>query len=219
MAYLFCVSAGYLVGMINPSYILGKCHGVDVRCEGSGNAGASNALILFGKVRGFLCAMFDIVKAVFAVRFTSGLFPGLVYVFPLTAAACILGHIFPFYLKFKGGKGLACLGGVILAFDWRVFLILLAFETTVAFSTQYLCFVPMSASVAFSVIYGVMRQDLIGGLILLGVAIVICFKHKENVMRIRRGMELRLCYLWNRDGEEARLKANLNEKRRKKAKR
>ena len=219
MAYLFCVSAGYLVGMINPSYFLGKRHGVDVRCEGSGNAGASNALILFGKVRGFLCAMFDIVKAVFSVRFTSGLFPGLVYAFPLTAAACILGHIFPFYLKFKGGKGLACLGGVILAFDWRVFLILLAFEAAVAFSTQYLCFVPMSASVAFSVIYGVMRQDLIGGLILLGVAIVICFKHKENVMRIRRGMELRLCYLWNRDGEEARLKANLNEKQRKKAKR
>jgi glycerol-3-phosphate acyltransferase PlsY len=219
MKYLFCIISGYLVGMINPSYILGKRHGVDVRREGSGNAGASNALILFGKVRGFLCAVFDIAKAVLVVRFTSGIFPGLAYAFPVTAAACILGHIFPFYLKFKGGKGLACLGGVILAFDWRVFLVLLAVEAVIAFSTQYICFVPMTASVVFSAVYGVMRQDLIGALIMLGVALVICWKHKENVKRIRQGIELRLRYLWNRNGEVARLKANLNDEQTKKAKR
>ena len=122
-------------------------------------------------------------------------------------------------MKFKGGKGLACLGGVILAFDWRVFLVLLAVEAVIAFSTQYICFVPMTASVVFSAVYGVMRQDLIGALIMLGVALVICWKHKENVKRIRQGIELRLSYLWNRDGEEARLKANLNDEQTKKAKR
>ena len=219
MSYLFCISVGYLVGMINPSYILGRWHGVDVRCEGSGNAGASNALILFGKLRGFVCAVFDIAKAVLVVRFTGGIFPGLTYVFPVTAAACILGHIFPFYLKFKGGKGLACLGGVILAFDWRVFFILLLFEAVVVFSTQYLCFVSMTASLAFSAIYGVMRQDLLGALILFCVAVIICFKHRENVDRIRQGTELRLRYLWNRDGEEERLKANLLDEQKKRAKR
>ena len=219
MAYLFCVSAGYLVGMINPSYLLGKYHGVDVRREGSGNAGASNAVILFGRGRGVLCAGFDIAKAVLAIRFTGALFPGLTYAFPVTAAACILGHIFPFYLNFKGGKGLACLGGVILAFDRRVFLVLLAVEIVVVLSTQYGCFMPMTASVAFPVVYGIMRRDVMGALILLGVAIIICFKHRENLRRIRHGTEIRLRYLWDRDGEEARLRANLNREQRKKAKR
>ncbi|MBR5615598.1 MAG: glycerol-3-phosphate acyltransferase, partial [Clostridia bacterium] len=69
VAYLFCITAGYLIGMINPSYLLGKYHGVDVRREGSGNAGASNAVILFGRGRGVLCAGFDIAKAVLAIRF------------------------------------------------------------------------------------------------------------------------------------------------------
>ena len=106
-----------------------------------------------------------------------------------------------------------------MAFDRRVFLVLLAVEIVVVLSTQYGCFMPMTASVAFPVVYGIMRRDVMGALILLGVAIIICFKHRENLRRIRHGTEIRLRYLWDRDGEEARLRANLNREQRKKAKR
>ena len=97
---------GYLIGTINPSYIIAKLCGFDIREKGSKNAGASNALILFGKITGIGCALFDIAKATLIVWLCETLFPELAYSFAVTGVACILGHVFPFYMKFKGGKGL-----------------------------------------------------------------------------------------------------------------
>ena len=208
MEYLACVSIGYLIGAFNPAYILSKLRGFDIRQRGSGNAGASNVVIVFGKLAGLICALLDIAKACLAVWLTGFLFPMATHSFVATGASCILGHIFPFYMKFRGGKGLACLGGVILMYDWQVFLILLASEAVILLVSRYLCFVPMSASVAFSVIYGVMRKDVIGAVILLAVAVVIIFKHKENLKRISTGTEARISYLWNKDKEISRLKKN-----------
>ena len=206
MKYILCVLIGYLIGAINPSYIIGKIRGVDIRQKGSKNAGASNALILFGKVLGIGCALFDIAKATFAIWLCGKLFPELTYSFAITGVACILGHVFPFYMKFRGGKGLACLGGTILAFDWRVFLILLAVEIVIVLLGKYICFVPMTASVIFSVVYGVMRKDILGALLFFGASVIICLKHIENVKRILAGKELRISYLWNRSKEAERLK-------------
>ncbi|MBQ8408514.1 MAG: glycerol-3-phosphate acyltransferase [Clostridia bacterium] len=208
MEYLGCVSIGYLIGAFNPAYILSKLKGFDIRQRGSGNAGASNALIVFGKLVGVICALLDIAKTCLAIWLTGAIFPGLPFSFVLTGSSCILGHIFPFYMRFRGGKGLACLGGMILMFDWRVFLIMLAVEAVIVLVTGYLCFVPMSASVIFSVTYGIMRRDLIGAAILLAVAAVILFRHKENIKRIRAGIEARFSYLWNKEKEIERLKKN-----------
>jgi glycerol-3-phosphate acyltransferase PlsY len=166
MKYVLCLLIGYLIGTINPSYIIAKLRGFDIREKGSKNAGASNALILFGKVRGVGCALFDIAKATFAIWLCGRLFPELVYSFAVTGIACILGHVFPFYMKFRGGKGLSCFGGMILAFDWRVFLILLAVEILVAIVTDYICFVPLSAAAVFPIVYGVMRRDVWGACVL-----------------------------------------------------
>jgi len=207
MKYLFCILIGYLIGTINPSYIIAKIRGFDIREKGSKNAGASNALILFGKVLGVACALFDIAKATFAIWLCGKLFPELTYSFAVTGVASILGHIFPFYMKFKGGKGLACLGGMILAFDWRVFLIMLACEIVVALVTNYICFVPLTASVIFPIVYGIMRKDLIGALILCLMIPVMIFKHKENLVRIKKGTEMPFNFLWNK--EKALEKMNL----------
>jgi glycerol-3-phosphate acyltransferase PlsY len=208
MAYLFCVSAGYLVGMINPSYILGKCYGVDVRCEGSGNAGASNALMVMGKMVGVLCALFDIAKATLCVHLMQWLFGTKALIFAVTSVACVLGHIYPIYMKFRGGKGLACLGGVILAFDWRIFLIMLAAELVLVLLVDYICFVPITASVIFPLVYGLMRGDLAGALILCVLPIVVFVKHLENIRRIKAGSELHFSYLWKKDAEIARIQAD-----------
>ena len=106
---------------------------------------------------------------------------------------------------------MACLGGMILQFDWRIFLIMLAGEFVVAVVTKYICFVPMSASVIFSVLYGWMRSDWIGEVILLAVSCVILWKHRENIRRIREGTEARFSMLWNREREEERLREKYNE--------
>lgn len=204
MAYLLSALLGYGLGCINPAYVLARLKGFDIRERGSKNAGASNVIITLGKARGFLCASFDIGKAAFAVWLTGVLFES--DTFAITAATCIMGHIFPFYMGFRGGKGLACLAGVFLAYDLRVFAAMLALEILLALITKYICFIPITASIALPIIYGFMRQDPLGALLLVGIAVVICRKHAVNIRRIQQGTELRLTYLWNRDKELRRLK-------------
>ena len=208
MKYILCILIGYLIGAINPSYIIGKIRGVDIRQKGSKNAGASNALILFGKVLGIGCALFDIAKATFAIWLCGKLFPELTYSFAVTGVACILGHVFPFYMKFRGGKGLACLGGMILAFDWRVFLIMLAAEIVVAIATDYICFVPLTASALFPIVYGIMCRDVWGALIITLIFPLMLYKHKENLKRIKQKTEMPFSFLWNK--EKALEKTNIS---------
>lgn len=209
MKYLFCVLFGYFIGSINPSYILARIRGFDIREKGSKNAGASNALILFGKLIGVGCAVFDIAKACFSIWLCGKLFTELTYGFSVAGVSCILGHVFPFYMHFRGGKGLACLGGMILSFDWRVFLIMLAAEIVVVIVTDYLCFVPMTASIAMPFVYGCMRNDIGGALIIALIIPVMFYKHKENLARIRNKMEMPFSYLWNK--EKALAKTNITE--------
>ena len=208
MKYVLCILIGYLIGAINPSYIIGKIRGIDIRQKGSKNAGASNALILFGKVLGIGCALFDIAKATFAIWLCGKLFPELTYSFAVTGVACILGHVFPFYMDFKGGKGLVCLGGMILAFDCRVFLIMLAAEIIVAIVTDYICFVPLTASAVFPIVYGIMRQDARGALIIWLILPLMIYKHKENLKRIKQKTEMPFSFLWNKD--KALAKTNIS---------
>ena len=206
---LICIITGYLVGTINPAYIIGKAKGFDIRKKGSMNAGASNALIMFGKLVGFLCAAFDIAKASLVVSLTSMfLFPDFELAFSITAVAVILGHMFPFYMKFKGGKGLASLGGVILIYNWKYFLILLSVEIVLVLITDYICFVPISASVIFPISYGIMEKSIIGAVILLIVTVAIMYKHTENLVRIHNKSELHFSYLWNKDKELQRMTDN-----------
>ncbi|MBQ8799927.1 MAG: glycerol-3-phosphate acyltransferase [Lachnospiraceae bacterium] len=203
-----CLLIGYLVGAFSPSYIIGVMNGFDIRKRGSGNAGASNVILLKGKKIGAFCALLDIGKACLALWITGKLFPNFAYAFPITGASCILGHIFPFYMKFRGGKGLACLGGVVLMTDVRLFLIMISIELVVVLIVNYLCVVPMSASVAYALIYGAMNEQVLSAIIFLVVAVVICFKHTDNLKRIKNGTEVHFSYLWNKDEEIARIKAN-----------
>ena len=208
MPAISCILLGYLIGCINPAYIVGKRKGFDIRKRGSGNAGASNAVIVMGKKAGVLSALFDIFKAVLVVSLATKLFADLVYAKILAGVSCIVGHIFPAFMGFRGGKGLACLGGLILAYDWKIFLIMLLAELLIAFAVDYICVVPITASFAFPVIYAVQSKEPIGTFILLSCAVVILFKHMENLQRIRNGSEAHFSFLWKRDEEIARLTEN-----------
>ena len=207
--YIFvCLVIGYAVGMINPSYIIAKIKGFDIRKKGSGNAGGSNALITMGKAVGVACILFDIAKSYAAVKLACAIFPEGRLAFACAAVGTVYGHIFPPYMGFKGGKGLACLGGSVLAFDPIVFLIMLGAEVIVVFATNYICFVPVTASVAFPVVYGIMTGDLAGALVLCLITAAIFFRHRENFVRIRKGTEMRFSYLWKKDEEQDRVVGN-----------
>ncbi len=205
MDFLYCIFIGYFIGAISPSYIMSKMRGFDIRDKGSHNAGASNVVLVLGKAMGALCALIDISKAFFAVWLAQTLMPDFALAFTITGVACTLGHIFPFYMKFRGGKGLACFGGMVLAFDWRVFLVMLVVEIPIVLLGDYICIVPITASVAFPIIYGIMTKNLWGSLILLILTAVIFYKHRENIQRIRNGTEVHFSFLWNKDKELARI--------------
>lgn len=205
MHYVWCICMGYLVGGINPAYLVSKKKGFDIRRRGSGNAGGSNALLLMGKLVGFSVILFDIFKAFFVVRFAMHVFPNEALVLPMTGTAVILGHIFPFYLGFRGGKGLAALGGVVLAYDWRVFCAMLAVAILLTLLFDYIFVISISAPIAFVVLYGIFERDIYGSLILLTVAVTMFFKHLDNIRRLSQGVEVRLSYLWNKDAEEERM--------------
>lgn len=230
---ILCFLFGYLIGGINSAYIIGKIRGVDIRQKGSNNAGASNATILFGKLIGVFSALFDIAKAFCAFFFAPQIFKGLLFAAEIAGVASILGHIFPAWMKFRGGKGLACLGGVLLAIDWRFFLILLAAELVLCIIVNYICVVPITAAIIIPIAYGLFGKQGVspllrhaengwwGAAILAVATLAILYKHIQNIYRIHHGTELHLSYLWQRDKQaeidrvranQARLAAHIEEK-------
>lgn len=202
---IFVILFSYLVGSLNISYFISKMKGYDIREHGSGNAGASNVVIMMGKKAGAFVAIVDILKAFIVCTIAMKLFPDKVYIGPLAGTSAILGHIFPFYMHFRGGKGLASLGGTILALDPKMFIVLLTIAIILAVVTNYICVVPMSISVVFAIAYSFTRRSLASLLILLVGAVIINLKHVENLRRIKAGTEAHFSLLWNRKAEAERL--------------
>lgn len=200
---------GYFVGNFNPSYLIGRVKGFDIRKKGSHNAGGSNAVIVMGKKIGFFCCLFDIFKAFCVVKFTCWLYPEVKMVFACTSTACILGHMFPIFMHFKGGKGLACLGGVVLAYSPFVFVTFLGVELLLVTFINYICVIPITASVAFPIVYALKTGLYAGALIMCLFTVAIFCKHIENLKRIANGTELRLSFLWNRKAETDRVTGNM----------
>lgn len=124
MERLICLVVGYCFGLIQTSYIFGKIKGFDIRKKGSGNAGTTNAIRTMGWKTGMITLLVDVFKCIAAVLIMRYVYrdtqaPLLFGMY--TAAGVILGHNFPFYLKFKGGKGIAASVGMMLVFgDWRL---------------------------------------------------------------------------------------------------
>lgn len=208
MQIVLCSLLGYLIGNINAAYIISKLKGFDIRERGSGNAGASNVMMVIGKKEGAIAAVFDIIKAFIAASLGAKLFAEIKFARILAGSCCILGHIFPVFMHFHGGKGLACLGGIIIQFDPQIFICMLLAEMIIGFSIDYICVVPITGSVMFTAIYAFLTGDMTGTLILAAVSMVILYKHIENIRRIQNGTEAHISFLWNKDRELERIKKN-----------
>ena len=208
-AVLVAALTAYLLGNLNGSVCISALFAHDdVRKHGSGNAGLTNFFRSYGSWSTLLVIVVDMLKTV-AAGYTAGFAlasfgyyrEGLV----LGTVMVSLGHDFPALLGFKGGKGLASFGGMVLAYNPIIFLIMFMSAIVFVLLANYICFVPMLASVVFPVIYGIREKDVVGALILGIVAVVIFIKHIENLKRISKGSEFRISFLWNKNKELERL--------------
>lgn len=190
MNYLACTAIGYTFGCVSPSYFISQFMKKDIRKSGTGNLGATNTLFHFGRKWGVMVMLFDVFKAFISVKLCQWMFPAFLLSGIIAGTAAVIGHIFPFYLNFRGGKGLACLGGFILAINWKYFLILLFIGFVLSIIVNYACCTPFSAAILFPIMYSVETKSLSVLFVLMICSAGIVYSHMDNVYKIRRGEEL-----------------------------
>lgn len=191
MQYVIAAVLGYLLGCSNMAFYLAKIKKADLTKAGTGNLGASNATVLLGWKAGILVAVHDAGKALLAVLLAAWLFPGTENIGALAGITSVLGHIFPFYLKFRGGKGFASYIGMTIALNWKLALCVLAAVVLVTLITDYIVCGTVTTIVAVPVYLGI-TQGILTALILLVGTAVILWKHRENFPRMLNGTELGL---------------------------
>lgn len=192
MQYVIAAVLGYLLGCSSMAYYLAKIQKADLTKAGTGNLGASNATVLLGWKAGILVAVHDIGKSVLAVLAAQWLFPGVENIGALAGIASVLGHIFPFYLKFKGGKGFASYMGMTLALNWKLALCLIAAVILVTLITDYIVCGTLTTIITVPIYMGIAAHSfLLAGILFIGTAVIL-YKHRENFPRMLNGTELGL---------------------------
>lgn len=189
MEIILCLLLGYLIGTISPSALFGKLKHVNMKETGTKNLGASNAMLVLGRGYGVVVMIVDIAKGFFAAKAAKWLFPKLVIAGMVAGLGAILGHIFPFYLHFQGGKGLAALGGMVCAYSPRLLVFYLTVGVVLMVLVNRTVFLPLFAAVTFPVIVLVQTHDLGMFLTALAAAVLILYAHRKNFGRVERGEE------------------------------
>lgn len=187
--YIAAILIGYLLGCSSMALYIAKLKKVDIQAKGTGNLGASNAMMLMGWGAGVLTALHDIGKAVLAVWLCSRLFPVAPYAGLVGGVGAVLGHNFPFYLKFKGGKGLAAYFGMVLMTNWKFALCLAVAIALITLITDYIFIGSITAAVVFPV-YVAVVVGMTALAIVCVASLVLILKHKDNFIRLKNGTEV-----------------------------
>jgi glycerol-3-phosphate acyltransferase PlsY len=206
MEFLFSsfvvLALSYLAGSVPWGYVIGKFKGMDIRHHGSGNIGATNVRRVLGRDWGAACLALDFLKGLLPVLFIGAKLGPALSLSPefgqiLAAAGAVGGHVWPVWLGFKGGKGVATTIGALLAVSWLAVVICVGTWLVVYFLTHYVSVASLSAAVMLPlgyIISGVLRDHAIFtsslGLLVLLAALII-FRHRSNIQRLRDGTEYR----------------------------
>ncbi len=215
MERVICLIIGYAFGLFQTAFIYGKLHGIDIREHGSGNAGTTNTLRVLGTKAGLIVLAGDIIKCILAIVISGLIFgvshPDEIYLLKLYAAAgAILGHNFPFYLHFRGGKGIAATAGLILSFH----IAFLPMGVIIFFGTFFLThYVSLGSLLVYA---GLMIEMVVVGqaglfgasqavlnemyIVTALLTILAYYKHRENIGRLLKGTE-RKTYLTKKNKE------------------
>ena len=215
MERVICLIIGYAFGLFQTAFIYGKLHGIDIREHGSGNAGTTNTLRVLGTKAGLIVLAGDIIKCILAIVISGLIFgdshPDEIYLLKLYAAAgAILGHNFPFYLHFRGGKGIAATAGLILSFH----IAFLPMGVIIFFGTFFLThYVSLGSLLVYA---GLMIEMVVAGqmglfgapqavlnemyIVTAFLTVLAYYKHRENIGRLLKGVE-RKTYLTKKNKE------------------
>lgn len=206
MERLVCLLLGYALGLFQTGYIYGKMHHMDIRKYGSGNSGTTNALRVMGKKAGMIVFAGDFLKTVLAFVLIRLIFKGQTDSIDLLAlyggAGVVLGHNFPFYLKFKGGKGIASMAGIMFSLDWRITLACIVIFVAAVGITRYVSLGSILVSVTFLAgilcfgsqgSYQVAQANRIEFYCLAGLLTgMAVWRHRANIKRLLGGTENKL---------------------------
>ena len=188
MGYVLATVIGYLIGCFSTADTVSRVKNVNIHKEGTGNPGASNVTFVLGWKAGILVGGMDILKGILASFLTTlitgnqayGLFAG---------CGCILGHMFPFYLKFHGGKGFATMIGVLIGFDFPFAVLATCFIFLITWVTDYI----VLSTLTITILFLLRVLEYPGGIyalpILAPVILIIFFKHRSNLYRIFVGRQ------------------------------
>lgn len=202
MMIIIMLILSYLIGAFPSGYVIGKLfYKKDIRQFGSGNTGATNSFRVLGKPAGFLVTFLDIFKGFIVVFFplwlpvsaegpissffTNGLIVG---------AFAILGHVYPVYLGFKGGKAVATSAGVILGVNPILLIILAAIFFIILKLTKYVSLSSIIASIC-CLIGAVLIRDIILVIVSIGVVVLLIIRHRSNIVRIFKGEEPKIKWM------------------------
>ena len=200
--YIIMAVIAYFIGSINFSVIIGrKMAGIDVRQEGSGNSGSTNVLRTIGLKAALLTLICDILKGVIAIL-VALLIGNIVknidraLLVQLAGIFVILGHTFPIFFEFKGGKGVATALGVLLMSNWEIGLICLVFALVIIIASRMVSMGAVGAAILFPVLTLFMNDNFIVAasgmkyfIYSLILALIVIFNHRENIKRIMNGTE------------------------------
>lgn len=206
MERIICLLFGYAFGLFQTGYIYGKMNNIDIRQFGSGNSGTTNALRVLGKKAGLIVFFGDFMKTVIPCVMVRMIFadrPEIMYVLILyTGLGVILGHNYPFYLGFKGGKGIAATAGILVSVDFRITIVCLIVFVAIVAATRYVSLGSLAVVSILLILvivfgsrgdYGVSADNIMELYIVTAVITGMAFwRHRANVVRLIHGNENKL---------------------------
>jgi len=184
MKYLITLTISYLLGSINTAYLFGKAHGVDIRDKGSRNAGASNIKVNYGWAAGIFTGLCDMAKAIVAMKLCAHLFPGDELILFLAGGMTIVGHIFPFYMQFKGGKGFASYLGMMIGIDLKLGLIIVTLTIVLSLLSNYVVVGTLIVLIIVPLYFIYIKADISIIMIMIAISALIAYKHRINIRRL-----------------------------------
>ena len=184
MEYVYTSLISYLLGSLNIAYFVSKAHGFDIRETGSRNAGASNMKVNFGWGAGIMTCLVDMAKAIIAMKLCAYLFPNNEIIPVLAGAMTVVGHIYPFYMGFHGGKGFASYIGMLLGLNWKFALVIMALTAIVTLISNYIVVGTLTTMAVVPLYLIFTRANIYVILIVTAVSALIVYKHRINIRRI-----------------------------------
>jgi glycerol-3-phosphate acyltransferase PlsY len=198
--FILCAVIGYAIGSVNSSVVVGKIYGTDVRTQGSKNAGLTNTLRVLGKKAALMVLIGDILKGVIAVLIGlllrkwsgEGSIGELYGVMAGTFA--VVGHNWPVYFRFKGGKGILTTATVIFMLDWRIGLIILALFIILVAIFRFVSLGSIMGSAMAPVVAIALGHSAAFIFFMLFLAALAIYRHKDNIVRLVNGNENKLSF-------------------------